>query len=124
MPNGYPPDQKAMILAECDFGNDAEVAEKWGITRRTVCNYRKQLSEDPALLKLYTEKKKAFAASWVDDACQAIKIGALAYQELCKKKNPKDAMLIQAIAAGAKVFGDLNIAYTALVDSSDEPTAD
>ena len=107
-----------MILAECDFGSDSEVAERWGITRRTVSNYRRQLTDDAELLGLYQRKKKEFATSWVDDACKSIKVGALAYQRLCREGGAKDAMLIQAIVAGVKVFGELNVAYTALTDES------
>ena len=121
MPNGLPLEQKAQVLAETDYSTDKEIAGRWRIGVRTIENYRSQLKTDPELLAEYHRQKHRLSISWVDDASKTIKVCAETVQDLCKKKNPKHAMLIQSVATAAKVFGELNIAFTALAD---EPTAD
>lgn len=121
MPNGLPIEQKAQVLAETDYSTDKAVAGRWKIGVRTIENYRSQLKTDPELLAEYQEQKRRLSISWVDDASKTIKVCANTIQDLCEKKNPKHAMLISSIAGAAKIFGELNIAYTALAD---EPATD
>ncbi|MEM9264490.1 MAG: hypothetical protein AAGA46_03105 [Cyanobacteria bacterium P01_F01_bin.13] len=121
MPNGLPLEQKAQVLAESDYATDKEVAGRWKIGVRTLENYRSQLKTDPNLLAEYHKQKTKLSVAWVDDASKTIKVCAETVQDLCKKKNPKHALLIQSVAGAAKIFGELNIAYTALTD---EPSPD
>lgn len=95
---------------------DTKTAEKWDVTTRTIRNYRTQLTSNDELFKLFEQKKKIFAESWVEDATAALKAGAERLKSLFAHGSSDDADLINAIAAGCKVLGELNITYTALTD--------
>lgn len=118
MPNGFPIEQKAKILVECDFATDKEIAARWNVSTRTIENYRSQLKTDPQLLIEYNKHKDLFAADWVKDASRGIKTFIATLETVVKRKNPKDAQWITATATAAKFIGELSIAYTALTDES------
>ena len=110
-------EKAAAILVESDFFGDDEVATRWGVTTRTIRNYRMRLVEDPQLSSLFQIKRQLFAASWVDDASKTLKI---ALDELSKRVRTaqceEDAKVIHAIAGAAKIVGELKITHAALMD--------
>ncbi len=115
-------ERASKILVEADFANDDEVAERWGITSRTIRNYRSRLETDKELSMLFQLKKQMFCRSWVDDASETIKVGATRLKQLIRvASTEEDAKVIHAIAGACKIMGELNIAYTALTD---EPSPD
>ena len=112
-------EQMACVLAEAEFGSDGKVAEKWNVTGRTVRAWRSKLKEDSELLGLFEQKKKEFAASWLDDATAALKAGSKRLKDLFSNGDPRESDLIDSIARAVKVLGELNITFEAL--KSDEP---
>ena len=111
-----------MILVETDFSTPHRVAEKWGITTRTIRGYRTRLNEDTKLFDLYNAKRTECAKNWIEDTTAAIKAGALRLQDLFTTGKKDDSFLITAISGGIKTLGELNISYSVLKD--DEPTTD
>lgn len=111
-------EKAAMVLVESDFFGDEEVATRWGITTRTIRNYRNRLAIDPQLSALFQVKRQLFAASWIDDASKTLKISL---GELSRRvriaTNEEDAKVIHAIAGAAKIVGELKIAHDALMDA-------
>lgn len=72
----------ARVLAEAYFSTDQKVAEKHGITTRTITNYRTVLEKDPELSSLYFSCLDEIAhRDWADELSQTLttalrKIGA------------------------------------------------
>ncbi|MEL7494642.1 MAG: helix-turn-helix domain-containing protein [Cyanobacteria bacterium J06554_11] len=111
-------ERAAMILAEASLSNDTEVAERWGVSKRTIARYRARLAEDAELSLLVTLKTQMFCRSWVDDAAGVIKVAASEVKRRMRTAtNEDDAKVIHAIAGAAKIFGELNITYTALQEA-------
>lgn len=54
----------ARLLFESAFATDAEVARKYGITERTINNYRRRLGEDMLLAGLVAAKRREFEKAW------------------------------------------------------------
>jgi len=114
-------ERAAMILAEAEFSDDKDVAERWGVSDRSIRNYRKRLDSDPSFAALFQLKKQLFCRSWVDDAAEVIKVAAVQVKRRMRlAATEEDAKVIHAIAGAAKIFGELNITYTALQDAPSE----
>lgn len=114
-------ERAATILVEAMFASDSDVADRWGVSVRSIQRYRSRLLEDTQLSALVALKKQLFCRAWVDDAAEVIKVAALETKRRMKTaKTEDDAKVIHAIAGAAKIFGELNITYTAL----NEPAID
>lgn len=72
----------AKILCEAYFGNDEEIAGKYGITSRTVRNYRSAQKDDDELSRLFRQRvKDVETRAWADQLSETLttalrKIGA------------------------------------------------
>ena len=110
-------ERAAMILVEADFFGDKETASRWGITDRSIRNYRSRLAEDRQLSALFQVKRQLFSASWVDDAAKTLKVGlAELNKRIPTARDEDDAKIIHAIAGAVKIVGELKIGHEALID--------
>lgn len=111
-------ERAAMILAEASLCSDTDVADRWGVSVRTIQRYRSRLAEDAELSLLVRLKTQIFCRSWVDDAASVVKLAATQIKKrICVAQTEEDAKVIHAIAGAAKIFGELNITYTALQEN-------
>jgi len=63
----------ALILVQAMFYGDKAAANDWGISRRTVDNYRRKLTTDAELVKLFNITRDEFCKNWLEDAPIAIR---------------------------------------------------
>ncbi len=105
------------ILAECEFESDEAVAQRWGISRRTITRARGRLAEDKALSHIVSKNLEIMRSQWAINATRNLIIGL---EELSRRyqiaASKEDAECIEAIAGALKVVGELKIADEALRD--------
>lgn len=117
------PEKKAKILIDSESNTDKVVAGRWNIGVRTLERMRSQLETDDALRACYEKEKQEaaerqhkIATQWVGDACRLIKTSASELETVIKRKNPKDANWITAVAGAAKSFAEMQISHAVLMD--------
>lgn len=96
----------ARILVEAEYHKDQEVCEKYGITTRTLRNYRKKLAENSKLSDIFRLKEKKYSADWAQDASVAISsafrfLGKVIDQTDLKEADPA---MIRAVAGAVKIM--------------------
>ena len=65
----------ALILVEALFYGDKRTAKRWGITNRTVENYRYRLNDNEELSNLFNEYRQQFESNWAAKIPAAIIAG-------------------------------------------------
>lgn len=119
MAQKFPIERAATILAEADLFGDDRTAKRWGITTRTIYNYRNRAQSDAKLSESFTLKKRMLLVDWQADATRCIKVSLAKLTELIPEATKEDADVIHAIAGALKIVGELKIAYDALINTSD-----
>lgn len=113
----YQPERASQILVEAEFSGDLPTAEKWGISDRTIRNYRYRLESDPVFAKLFREKRALFCRSWIEKSAEVLVVGADQLKARMKvAQSEVDAKLLHAIAGVCKIMGELNIAANVVLD--------
>lgn len=69
-------ERAAEILVDAAYMGDSKAAEKWGVTTRTVQNYRAALEEDPELSSFFARKRQVNEQAWVSELAKALKASA------------------------------------------------
>jgi hypothetical protein len=106
----YKQDAQVLILVEACYSNDSVVAEKYGIDRRTLLNWRKKMVEDKEFSQTFALKKEDFEATWVESMRQSIMSGANFLQRVANEaegdtlRNPE---MVRAIAGSIKICSDV-----------------
>ncbi len=104
----------ATVLLEAIYARkDEEVASKFGITARTLRNYRKRLTEDSELASVLAQKKKAFDEKWAEQLPSALRssIDFIASATARAKDDPnahRNPMLIDAIARAMMLCAEVH----------------
>lgn len=83
-------ERMARVLAEASATSDAETAEKYGVTERTVWNYRKRLSTDPELAKAYGRLLAAEVRGWQEARVRSLQAAAKRAAELIAQETDLD----------------------------------
>ncbi|ARV58044.1 hypothetical protein BZZ01_04810 [Nostocales cyanobacterium HT-58-2] len=110
----FPYERAAVVLAESELFGDKQTAKRWGISDRTIRNYRTRMSEDEHLAALFHLKKEALTKDWQSDATKALKVSLNKLVELVQDNGKPDQ--IHAVAGAVKIVGELKIAFEALTD--------
>lgn len=100
-------DRAASILVEAAYFGDKEAADKWGITTRTVQNYRARLDGDAELSAVFLKKKLAWETSWAEEAPAALRAGIRFLMRAAREADPKDPEAIHAIAGAFKLLAEI-----------------
>lgn len=103
------PDRVAIILVEALYNDDAKTAERWGITTRTLQNYRRRLSNDVELSQKFVLKKKLFESDWAAEVPSTIREAMEFIRRAAKEADHKDAEVIHAIAGAMKVTAEMGL---------------
>lgn len=106
----FRPELAATVLVEAAYSSDKEAAKKYGITERTIRNWKKRLDTDPDFSVLFQNKRQVFEATWADEAPEALKAGIefLKHAALqAKKINSSKPELIHAVAGSTKILFEI-----------------
>lgn len=99
----------AMILVEAVWLGDQRTAEKWGITTRTIINYRNRLVVDKKLSEIFIHKNEVFTNDWAAGIPSAIRAAISFLQEAAMKADPKDPAVIHAVAGALKMLAEVGL---------------
>lgn len=113
----------AKILAEAEMFSDEAVAKRWDITARTIRNYRKRETSDPAFSSLFRHYQKILNAAWSENATFFIN-KAIAQLAIRTETLENNAFTFTAIANSIKIVGELKIDWEALTFSSQQNETD
>lgn len=109
----------AEVLVDAHFLGVVRAAAKWGVTDRTVQNYRARLANDVELARLFVERRTQAAREWHDERLRFLKSGLAKLDELVSKASkPSD---ITAVANAVKVVGELQVAEDVLGGHGADP---
>jgi hypothetical protein len=102
-------DRVALILVEALFFGDRPTAEKWGIHRRTIENYRKRLDDDSELVQIFQFKKEEFEGNWAQEIPVAIRKAIAFIGRSATEADPKDPQAIHAMAGAVKILAEVGL---------------
>lgn len=102
-------DRVASILIEAAFFGEKQTAQRWGITDRTILNYRKRLDEDSELSDIFILKKTAFESEWASEIPASIRAGIRFLGEAAKKADPTNPEVIHAVAGAVKILAEVGL---------------
>lgn len=106
-------DFAATVLLEAAFTTDKAVCVKYGITDRTLRNYRQRLAADANFSAIFHTKKESVDKAWADELGTALRKGirliaecadGFGQDEQMYKRNPE---LIAAIAGAVKICAEV-----------------
>jgi hypothetical protein len=109
---GYDPDRAARILVDAAQFGDRKTAESWGITEKTIGNYRRRMSTDASLSDLFLEKKRAADASWQQTRIRCIRKGIDRLEVLFGKADQVEH--IEVVSRAIERLGNLDVASKVL----------
>src|SRR3990172_2646142 len=98
----------ALILVEALFFWDVRTAKRWGITNRTIINYRYRLDEDQELASLFAIKRKDFEDSWAAEIPMAVRAG-IHYLLEAFGKLEYNAENMYAITGAIKILAEMGL---------------
>jgi hypothetical protein len=111
-PMNFRYDLPAAALIEALFTTDKAACEKYGISTRTLTNYRRRQAKDPHLADLFHTKKADLDARWADvlpramrEAAQAIaEISSAIRSDAVMRKNP---LSLEKLAGALKLCAEV-----------------
>ena len=80
-------ERAATILAEAELFGEKQVAQRWGISVRTIKNYRKRMESDKQLSAFFLEKKELLTVDWSKDATDCLRTGLRTLTNLIKNED-------------------------------------
>ena len=100
----------ARLLIEAVMHGDVKVCESAGVTRQTIHNYRKALSEDAELLQLFTEySKELLTRTWADELESALTVTITKLTEHITMLELPTPESIKAITEALKSLAEIAI---------------
>lgn len=99
----------AAILVEALFFGDVPTAKRWGITERTVYNYRKRLHNNVnGLSEIFNRKRELFESQWSDDIPATIRM-ALNYIQRASTELEINPEGVHAMSGALKIVAQVGL---------------
>ncbi len=116
---GFNHDFAAAVLIAAVYTTDDDACSKYGITTRTLQNYRKRLISDERLSDIFATRKAKLDEAWVEDFVAPLKEGAQVIKECFEeiRKNPRaklNPMLIDAVSNALRTCADIALTAKAI----------
>ena len=92
-------ERAASVLVDAAYHGDEEAAAKWGLTTRTIQNYRRRLATDTILSQFFAQKKLLVESEWKDETADAIREAARFCVRSAKEADHKDPDVINAVGS-------------------------
>jgi hypothetical protein len=117
--SGYNKEFAATVLIAALFTSDDKACSKFGITTRTLQNYRRRLITDTELSEAFATRKAKLDEAWSDDFLIPLRKAALVIDEAFEeiRKDPralKNPMLITAVSEAAATCADIVLTKEAI----------
>lgn len=116
---GYNREFAATVLLTAVYSCDEDACQKYGITTRTLQNYRRRLTSDHSLSEVFATKKAKLDEEWVEDFVAPLKQGAAVIKECFEeiRRNPRsklNPMLIDAVSNALRTCADIALTAKAI----------
>lgn len=116
---GFNHDFAATVLIAAVYLSDAEACAKYGISVRSLQNYRKRMVSDAILADIFATKKSKLDKEWAQDFIVPLRKGAqflLEAFESCRsdKQYIKNPVVIQAVAEAVRLCADVVLTSKAI----------
>lgn len=116
----------ASVLLDAVYTNDEAACAKYGITPRTLRNYRRKLHEDAAFAAIFHTKEVELQKVWAQDFIAPLKKGAQflleAFESVRSDKNYiKNPVVIQAVAEAVRLCADVVLTSKAIDAQFSDP---
>ncbi|MHA2265380.1 MAG: hypothetical protein ACXAEN_23575 [Candidatus Thorarchaeota archaeon] len=99
----------ATILVEALYYGDIRTAQRWGIHKRTVHNYRLRLKENSnGLVSIFNHKKQLFESEWASDIPATIRT-AMRYIQRATNELDVTPEGLHAVAGALKIVAEVGI---------------
>ena len=112
-------ERAASILAEASLWTDTYAAKRWGVTARSISNWRKLTETDSDFSELFDRKKAAIDKAWGNEARAALRRMLRKLDDLVQEAGPEQ---IREVAGAVKIVGELEVTRGA-IQSDEQPGA-
>lgn len=100
-------ERSATILADASLTTDAIAARKWGITPKSIYNWRERLETDPLFSELFIRKREALVHDWLGDAPIALRSAIDFIKRAAELGNPEDPDQVKAVNEAFKTLTEV-----------------
>jgi len=107
-------DRAAKLLVEAATDGDKAVAERHGVTVRSLQRYRKALVRDEELSRAVADKKAKVEAGWADQIPGALRAAIAFLQKAAEQADPKDPAAIHSVAGAMKLLSETSATWKVL----------
>lgn len=101
----------ATILIDAYQVGELAAAKRWGITDRTIRNYKTRLETDTELSRAFHEKKARVEADWLETSRRFLSRSIAKLEELVHQAGTDQ---IREVAGAIKIVGELDVVRSAL----------
>jgi hypothetical protein len=110
--SSFKPELAAAAIVAAMYQSDKEACEHFGISQRSLQNYRQKLATDLEFAALFAKKKAEFDNQWADELPGAIRESLLFLHEAARaaREDPayrKNPIVIQAVAGAMKLCAEV-----------------
>jgi len=98
----------AMILVQAAYSSDTSAAKHWGISVRTIQNYRARLNSDSDFARLFALKKAEFEQAWLTDMPLALR-KAVHFLGKAFEQPDYTPEMIHAVAGALKIMAEIRL---------------
>jgi predicted regulator of amino acid metabolism with ACT domain len=92
-------ERAAMVLCDAVMLGDRKAAQKWGVSLRSICNWRESLENDEKLRNLMQEYRQAQTEKWLEDIPTAMSAMIEFFTRAAQESNPQAATAADIVAA-------------------------
>jgi hypothetical protein len=126
---GFNHDVAASVLISAVYTSDDEACAKYGVSVRSLQNYRKRLAVDAKLADIFATRKALLDKAWAEDFVAPLRKGAQFLLEAFEsvRNDPlfrKNPVVIQAVAEAVRLCADVVLTskvIDAQFSNSDQP---
>jgi hypothetical protein len=86
--------------------DDRETGARYGITDRTLRNWRRELERNPELADLFRAKKAKASEGWADEVPGALRAAVGFLRRAAEEGDPKDAKMVHSVAGALKMLSE------------------
>lgn len=97
----------ATVLVEAIYIGDRQAAQKYGVSERTIRNWRKRLADDPHFAAFFQHKKSASERDWGADLIPAIRASIEFVQRAARELDTANPEAVHAVAGALKILTEV-----------------
>lgn len=101
-------ERAAVILVEAAYKGEKQAAKDWGITTRSLRNWRRRLDSDESFSAIFRHKKELAEKDWAQDAPLTIR-AAMAFIRRASQSESQDPEMVHAVAGAMKLLADVTL---------------